>query len=531
MVQGDLQGMFNADNCPYIVIGVPAYAPRSEGAVGFALATRRVRALPDSPFSIEDLTAALSRFEAGTARGQLTYAIPADDTLFTGVAPRLSDGSSPMSCEELSGRLATQIDAPDMEPMARLLLRSALEAILRWSWVEADSMLKDCLRISRDEKVRDEALNLLAACLVMSNENERAIQALSKAVEGQWNLRLQGNLAILAIQSDPKLAIGQMAYLIDGAQDSDEKLDAIKMAIGLWRQVQEEELGTDDEESFDPLPDRLIESIVTTLSSSDIQEEDYFDLGMFLARVAPQAVSRSRLRNTSFTGRSTTEIIHARSADFSEYVDNVVRLCRADARRPEVVEIHIDGLVEEVSRGLFDNQTHLAGIAFSFLNQGLGVETMHRVWMRAGLTMLLPQLLDEDGIPNESFIPWIIEAKQAVNSLGMPDDLRDLTMEMLGDAGDMLVHMHMKGFFVHAGEVERIAHGMNQQMTGFFNRLAANKQQIRETALAVVEWCDEQLMMFQSFDQLGIADLGLRTEIEELRVATDSIRRQVRQYL
>jgi hypothetical protein len=523
--------MFTAENCPYIVIGVPAFAPKSEGAVGFALATKRVRSNSDAPFAIEDLTAALSRFEAGDAGGQLMYALPADFDLFEGREPTLSSGKTPDSIEELLQVSAEEFSEEDRESIALLLLRRGLESLLKWNWSESDRLLKECLRISRSERNRDEALNLIAAALKMQGDNERAIQALNKAVEGQWNLRLQANLALLAIEHDKKKAVEQMSFLVDGAEDAEEKLSAIRMAIGLWRQVQEEELGTDDDEEFNPLPNPLIASIVTTLSSPTIEEEDFFDLGVFLARVSPQSVTREVLNKTAFKGRSTAEIIFARSCEFSYYLDNVVRMSLSDRRRPEFVEFHIDGLVEEVTNGLFDNQEHMASIAFSFLNQGLGVETRQRIWMRAALALLLPKLLGDDGIPHESFIPWITEAKNASRALDLPDELTEMTKELFDTAGDVLVQMQMREFFNLAADVENAVNNMTQQMTGFFNRLSADKQSIRETSQTVIEWCNDQEKMFSSFDQLGIADVDLKNEISQLRRATNDIKQRVLQYL
>jgi len=82
--------VFNAENCPYIVIGIPAFAPKSEASVGFALATRRIKSLSDAPFEVQDLTSALSRIESGDTGNQLIYALPADFGLFTSPAQQLT---------------------------------------------------------------------------------------------------------------------------------------------------------------------------------------------------------------------------------------------------------------------------------------------------------------------------------------------------------------------------------------------------------------------------------------------------------
>lgn len=523
--------MFTAENCPYIVIGVPAYAPKSEASVGFALATRRAKSLTESPFEVQDLTSALSRIESGETGNQLTYAIPADFELFLRPAPQLSSSERNLTSADLLDLVEQPLSESDGERVALLLLRTGLDQLLQWNWNLADTLFKACLRISKDERTRDEALNLVAACLVMNNDMDRAIQALSKAVEGQWNLRLQANLAILALEVDPKRAIDQMSFLVDGAVGAEEKLAAIKMAIGLWRQVQQEELGTTDDEEFDPLPDRLLKSFVDTLMSPDISEEDFFDLGIFLARVAPASVTQDSLNRTKFCGKASAEIVFARSCDFSHYADSVVRLAYQDNNRAPCVDAHVDGLVEELCQGLFDNQTNLAGVAFSFLEQGLGVETMHRVWVRAALILALPSVLDEGVSPNEQFISWLRVAKSSYSKLPIPEELMQLTTEMMNDASDLLMRLQLRDFFELAGDVEQAANRISQQMTGFFNRLGADKNAIRETAVAGLNWCNAQLAMFAEFEALGLSDYELRKEVNELRSATHQLKQVFQRHL
>jgi hypothetical protein len=522
--------VFTAENCPYIVIGIPAFAPKSEASVGFALATRRIKSLSDAPFEVQDLTSALSRIESGDTGNQLIYALPADFGLFTSPAPQLSGSSGPLSSSQLLELSAQQLSDADRERVASLLLRSGLDELLKWDWPLADSLLKACLRISKDERTRDEALNLVAACLVMTGEISRAIQALSKAVEGEWNLRLQANLAMLALEVDPKRAIDQMSFLVDGATGAAEKLDAIKMAIGLWRQVQQEELGTTDDEEFDPIPDRLLKSFVETLMSSDISEEDFFDLGIFLARVAPSSVSKDSLNKTKYRGKASAEIIFARSCEFSHYVDNVVRLAYQDKNRPPCVDAHIDGIVEEICQDLFNGNTGLTGVAFSFLEQGLGIETMHRTWMRAALILALPNVLDDNGGPNEKFLPWLRAAKSNYRKLSIPEELMTLSTELMNDASDMLMRLQLRDFFVLASDVEAAANRINQQMTGFWNRLGADKNALRETSVAGLSWCNSQLAMFAEFETLGLTNRELRKEVAELRNATNQLKQVFQQH-
>jgi hypothetical protein len=523
--------MFTAENCPYIVIGVPAYAPKSDASLGFAMATRRLKSRSDAPFSVQDLTSALSRIESGDVGQQLTFAVPADFSLFITPLPTSSRWPVTPTGEELLNLDSQSLTDSDRELVANLLLREGLELLLSWNWLKADLALKSCLKISKHEPTRDEALNLIAACLVMQGDTPKAIQALSKAVEGQWNLRLQANLALLAIEEDPKRAIEQMSFLVDGAQGAEEKLKAIRMAIGLWRQVQEEELGVSDDEEFDPMPEQLLTSIVQTLMSKDISEEDFFDLGLFVARVSSQSISRTVLNQSKFSGRSSCEIVLARSQDFSYYIDHVVRLAYSDIQRPDFIDTHIDGIVEEVCQGLFEGNENLAPIAFSFLDQGLGVETMHQIWMRGALVLILHKVLGEDDSPNEKFITWLKEAKTKAQSLSLPDELRDLTAEILSDASDMLMRLQLREFFSVAVDVENMSNEISQSMNGFWNRLATDKNEVRRRTQLGVSWCNEQIQMFIDFESLGLHDVELRREVSELKSATIQIKNNLQRFV
>lgn len=519
--------MFTAENCPYIVIGVPAFAPKSEASVGFALATRRIKSMTQSPFEVQDLTSALSRIESGDAGNQLTFAIPADFDLFQNQVPELGN----LSSLQLLEAAEQQMTDADRERISFHLLRCGLDELLKWNWDQADNLLKTCLRISKDERVRDEALNLVAAVLVMNGDTPRAIQALSKAVEGQWNLRLQANLGILALEVDPKRAIDQMSFLVDGASGAEEKLAAVRMAIGLWRQVQQEELGTSDDEEFEPLPSRLLNSFVETLMSKDISEEDFFDLGLFLARVAPGSISREAIDRTNFRGKSSAEIVLARSTDFSSYIDNMVRFAIQDRQRPSCVDAHIDGIVEEVCRGLFDGQNFLFGIGFSFLEQGLDVSTMYRVWLRGALVLALHSVLDENMSPNENFFTWLRQAKIKHKDLQLPEELRKMTDELMNDASDQLMRLQLRDFFELASNVEDMSNQIAQQMNGFWNRLGVDRNEVRLRSQAGVEWCNAQLQMFTDFETLGLTDSDLRSEVAKLRNATSAIKQNLQRFI
>ena len=99
-----------------------------------------------------------------------------------------------------------------------------------------------------------------------------------------------------------------------------------------------------------------------------------------------------------------------------------------------------------------------------------------------------------------------------------------MTTEMLNNASDVLLQLQLREFFELASEVEAAANRINQQMSGFFNRLGADKNAIREISSTGLNWCNVQLSMFAEFEALGLTDLELRKEVNELRNATNQLK-------
>jgi hypothetical protein len=153
------------------------------------------------------------------------------------------------------------------------------------------------------------------------------------------------------------------------------------------------------------------------------------------------------------------------------------------------------------------------------------------VWVRAALILALPSVLDEGVSPNEQFISWLRVAKSSYSKLPIPEELMQLTTEMMNDASDLLMRLQLRDFFELAGDVEQAANRISQQMTGFFNRLGADKNAIRETAVAGLNWCNAQLAMFAEFEALGLSDYELRKEVNELRSATHQLKQVFQRHL
>ena len=220
------KSLLNSKSAPHLLLGVQSDAHSSDAMVGFARASKRVKTSESAPFTIEDLTSALSEFET-LDRAQefgLRYSVPANPSVFDVEASFIYKKAVLKQSDDLTVVLIEDISEEQKEKAGRTFLSSSVNSLLQWNWHLAVQHARSCLRLSNNEDERDEALNILAASLAMLGEGLKAIDALKKAVEGRWNLALQTNLALLATEIEPELAVAHMSYLVDGATTEAEKL-------------------------------------------------------------------------------------------------------------------------------------------------------------------------------------------------------------------------------------------------------------------------------------------------------------------
>ncbi len=170
---------------PSLIIGVSGDANRAELGTAFALASRRLKTSSSAPFTIEQLTTALADLEGDlkTPRLRLRYRVPANpavvdmDRVLEVKGERYDATNLPSDVAPL---IALGADAEDL---ARLSLAAAVKALYAWRWESAADASRVCLTLSKEEDIRDEALNVLAATLLVGDEATKALDALRKAVE------------------------------------------------------------------------------------------------------------------------------------------------------------------------------------------------------------------------------------------------------------------------------------------------------------------------------------------------------------
>jgi len=464
--------MIPIEHAPRLVLGLASDAPEDDATPAFARASRRLKASPDAPFEVKDLTTALSHIE-GHARDAnfFEYKVPADPSVLTAVGIADSDGA------------------------ARETLSRSIDAVLTWNWLEAVDLAKDVLRQTQDEALRDEALNVLAASHAMLGNTESAIAALQQAVEGQWNYALQQNLGVLAVDHDPELAAHQATFWLDAADTREDRERAIRLVLNTWAQLE------DDEEEWD-LPGRIRDSFRTALGQ-DLNHDTFSLLGMFLARTDGQWVAQASHWGTSpHMSSETAAMILARAEGFEEYMDFLV--ATVHSTHEETVQAR-NGMISNLIDSMWQEESAMgaAGFAMALIDGGLPCSSINYALLRI-LTVqeIVLYMRQNGGEPKDEFVTWLHDAGSFLKDID-DTELRDSFQGLYGS----VVSMYAVQFVIKRDEEFQsftaslfTVHDMARR---WGTRRRLNKFEARKLAIATKEWAESTSTMIQRLRGLG----------------------------
>ena len=510
--------------------------------VGFARASKRVKTSESAPFTIEDLTSALSEFET-LDRAQefgLRYSVPANPSVFDVEASFIYKKAVLKQSDDLTVVLIEDISEEQKEKAGRTFLSSSVNSLLQWNWHLAVQHARSCLRLSNNEDERDEALNILAASLAMLGEGLKAIDALKKAVEGRWNLALQTNLALLATEIEPELAVAHMSYLVDGATTEAEKLKTCFLAISLWRRSQEKTTGSSDQDDFEPLPRSLIESMVHFVVSREISEENFYLLGKFLAQVDSKNIaSLNLIRRSHYANTVSATLIEARASGLFEFHAKIAKIAgRFDLSRPWIND-EVNDCVRQINTAIVDSSSDSENfgsfftIGYTYLEDGLDCSSQERILLRAIQAYFVLQVLDtESDVPAPKFIMWLAEAKREAdkNYCKMSEEQKEFCLKIIGDAADRIALRYYSTQIEIAAESADASNTLETRTTGFFNNLTTNRTENRRVAVAVSECCRNALQDLNPCVPL-IADEEIKSAVKELVLSLNKSLNKVQQHL
>ena len=297
-----------------------------------------------------------------------------------------------------------------------------------------------------------------------------------------------------------------MKYIVGGAELISERIMATRMAIQLWKKVQGNETGSDDEDDFSPLPRPLLASIYLLLEDPAISEEDFFELGLFLARVDSEHFrTTSNVQRSKYSRSLSAEAITVRAEGFAEFVARLGGIAAQDSERlrPWIHE-QLDSMVSSINSVLVesDSSNSFANLlAFSMIDGGLDCSTFHRIAMRPLLIQQLENMLETNTEPSEKFIKWHNQATRATRSgeAGLTSEQVEILNNLQERAGNVLAFMFHRALLAQGGEIEQAEQQIRQRMTGFFNRMSADRAEVRRVAIQI---CDACGVVVKTYDQV-----------------------------
>jgi hypothetical protein len=507
MSSGATGSGLNPSNAPHLILGIHSHADVNSVMSAFAMKSKRLKTDAVSLFTIQDLTTALDVIQKKSTESSASplYTVPAN--------PQVHKPSAYFDIADVHYEANSDLSAVDISSIhdhqriqaASTFLSASINRLHDWDFSKSVELAKICLRLSQDEDERDEALNVLAANFAITGEPTRSIDALKKAVEGRWNLALQTNLALIATDLEPALAVSQMSFLIDGARDVVEKLAATRTAIGLWRQTQSAETGSDDEDDFAPLPQQLLQSIYALISHSSISEEDFFDIGMFLARVDGEKfiVSKS-IEMSAHANTLCAEVLRLRAKGIFDFLSEVVAITSRDIRNEKPwIQKEVNDLVEMVNSRLSnDDDANNLGVSlgFKFLEQGLDCSNFVRTALRPLLILGIASSFDATDQPSDKFVAWHQEAANAINQnwIKVDEERIAILRSLHSAAGNTLGALYHRALLSEVREIGKMTVSIMQRMTGLMNRFTANKPAIRSMAGEILRHCDRCMNTYNS---------------------------------
>lgn len=499
---------------PHLILGVPSNASPEESSMGFARATKRVKKLDQSPFTVEDLTAALASVESASKRSSaFVYSLPSDPEFLVGWTAEAAE-------------FARAEEHQDVERAAAGHVVTAVRSLLEWKWDDAETSAKKALRLSHVEATRDEALNCLALSMAMRGETDKAVAALKQAVEGQWNVSLQQNLGILALEGDPELAANQATYCLEAAETVEEREQALLTVLGMWMSLRDGE--GEDEEIV--LPTRIRMSFRQALAA-ELPEDTFRLLGTFLAQYDKDWVLKaSNWAGGPLGDTETASLIHARAEGLDHFLDFLMENAQSSSK---AVQDSINRLVSDMNEVMFAEGDALfaAGVCMNLFERGLDFSSFERVLARP-LTVreICMAVGGDDGEPVEQVLDWLAQAQAAIPVLDIIEESKDVLREVTGNGGNIAATVFHDSRMAYGQRIADNVQEINALHLGYRGRRRINKAGLREATSAMSRWCSDTRRIHGKCMKVATNE-EIRSAWNELMTAVAGLERNIRAYI
>jgi tetratricopeptide (TPR) repeat protein len=296
-------------------------------------------------------------------------------------------------------------------------LHAARTRLYEWDWQGAVDFSKRCLKVSKNEQVRDEALNLLACAHHQLGNEHEAIQALKSALEGDYTAALQANIGVVAAGLDPRTAAEHLGHLVTEAPTQALRVAAAMRAVALWRSLPEP--WEQDEANQEILPSVLREGL-RSLIALPLEVDDFRVIVRLLANWDAEWVKNPA--NLRGSPHANSVEAHLYAALATGYPDFVKALAPALLEHPDAKWLadERDELVEAGIRTLLDDEPSIGAALFGIeiIDARVPLEARRRIPLVAlSVATLTANIDSEEGEPKEQFLDWLIAASKDLTTL------------------------------------------------------------------------------------------------------------------
>ena len=353
--------------------------------------------------------------------------------------------------ERLSDRLLAHPSNTDgstfkSDSIAKKYLRNSFDHLLAGEWEEATDKAREVLRLTDDESLRDEALNLVACGYWQIGEDQKSIAALETALEGEYNSALQVNIGIVAQHLDPVSAIDHLVDLATEAPTLELQFQVIQRAFSIWYQSEIEE---EIPEKLQQTAHKLLQEMYADKESDD---ENVWDLTWLLSsneRTLPviDTTHLSPLRQNMLT------IGKAHSEGLVEYIEAVGKLRGGSEwiseRKDSVISLVLN--IQQV-----DITSAASGVlGMTLLETGIEIPVEKELRIHCFTIIgVCRSLVGNDGIPRQNLINQFVSSQELLEQL--EPAAREDAKELFKIASDSLLRCLVVGAVPMIEEFQKI---------------------------------------------------------------------------
>lgn len=407
------------------------------------------------------------------------------------------------------------------ELKARACLREALERIFSAQWERASILAKEVLRITNQEDIRDEALNLLACAQWQLGHDEQAIKSLSHALEGEYNASLQTNIGVIAANLEPEIAAEYLGQLSLEAPTTELKYAALIRGVSIWLKG----LSEDDES---PMPELL--GIATrnlassSLDSNDLSDEELWSV-LYTLAVHDATWLKTNLLNSriSTSRKQMVQVALARTEGPLEFVKAVGQLKDTDSPWCAKQRRDLVNLVLRIQSNMPLSQYAII-MGMALLETDIELVPVDGVRLRLYSVLGVCKLLDDKGSePSDSVKTTFFEAVAILTNQCSAQEQLDL-YKLLGIAGSGLLASVIRARYLLLGEVKKVMHKMISDI-GTIPRRDINILALRETADQMLQTCQKAVLVVDKIKPFVSDEKVIESAKEFLDVTENLIER------